>query len=243
MTRIRCWGLLPAVFFLATPLFAQHELKLGNGLVAVSGLATVPVSLSNEANVFLQGYANESPRGLTRALEQRLARVVDFRSSERSNLKRPATHQALPSALASGFVEGVVAVAQWDSVRGTGEKLVAGPAIAGPDVVSTRIEAGYFALGVVLDNDGVDGEIIAAGADQLLVSIEIRCNVLGSSTAPSLSRAPVRFSTTSLLSAGFRSTSTPGWRLRLAPSSVSRVWLSSSWVTERARLAVSSMCR
>jgi hypothetical protein len=127
MNRIRCWGLISAVCFFATPLFAQHELMLGNGLGAVGGLATVPVSLSNEANV-----------------------------------------------------EGVVAVAQWDSVRGTGENLVTGPAIAGADVVSTRIEAGYFALGVVMDNDGVDGEIIAAGADQLLVSVEIRCNVLGS---------------------------------------------------------------
>ena len=127
MNRLRCWGLLPAVCFFAMPLFAQHELKVGAGTGAIGGLATVPVTLTTDANV-----------------------------------------------------EGLVAVAQWDSARGTGESVVTGPTIADANVVSTRIEEGYFAIGVVMDNDGVGGEIIAPGADQVLASIEIRCNVLGS---------------------------------------------------------------
>jgi len=76
-------------------------------------------------------------------------------------------------------VEGLVATFEWDSAVGVGEALNDGPAISGANVVSRRVEAGYMALGVVMDSDGAGGEVIPAGMNQLLANAEIRCTALG----------------------------------------------------------------
>jgi hypothetical protein len=59
-------------------------------------------------------------------------------------------------------VQGLVVVIEM--AGGTGTDLVAGPAIADADTVATRVESDYAILGVVMDSDGADGEVIPAGS-------------------------------------------------------------------------------
>ena len=72
-------------------------------------------------------------------------------------------------------VEGLVAVFEWDSSVGTGLDLIQGAALADADTVSTRVEAGFMAIGVVMDNDGQGNEVIPAGTDHDLATAVIRC--------------------------------------------------------------------
>ena len=62
-------------------------------------------------------------------------------------------------------VQGVVVVIEISG--GTGKDLIAGPAIAEADTIVRRVEADYAILGVVLDSDGLDGEVIPPGAADL----------------------------------------------------------------------------
>src|SRR5688572_12793892 len=72
-------------------------------------------------------------------------------------------------------VQGVVATFDWTPSVGTGSALVPGPAIATADTVVQNIGASFMVLGVVMDSDGVDGEIIAPGNNLLLATAKIRC--------------------------------------------------------------------
>ena len=71
-------------------------------------------------------------------------------------------------------IQGVVGTFDWDAGKGTGLDLVAGAAIAAANTVVTRVEANYMVLGVVMDNDGVGGEILpAGGVDVTLATAKI----------------------------------------------------------------------
>lgn len=58
-------------------------------------------------------------------------------------------------------VQGMVVVIE--IAGGVGKDLVAGAAIADADTVATRVEGDYAILGVVMDSDGMDGEVIPPG--------------------------------------------------------------------------------
>ena len=53
MIRARCWGLLPAVCLMALPVFAQstYQMDLGAGTGGVGGIASVPLTLSTNAEI------------------------------------------------------------------------------------------------------------------------------------------------------------------------------------------------
>jgi hypothetical protein len=72
-------------------------------------------------------------------------------------------------------VQGLVATFDWNGANGTGVGLVEGPELADADVVAIRVEDSYMVLGVVMDNDGADGEIIDAGTDILIATAQIEC--------------------------------------------------------------------
>ena len=74
----------------------------------------------------------------------------------------------------TGEVQGLQSIFEW-SGGGTGESLVTGAAIASADVIATRVESNFMVLGVVMDNDGADGEVIGAGNDQDVATARIRC--------------------------------------------------------------------
>jgi hypothetical protein len=84
---------------------------------------------------------------------------------------------ALPLTLSApdANVEGLVVVFEWDDAVGAGIDLTAGAAIAEADIISKRVEAGFMALGVVMDNDGQGGEVIPAGSDHDIATANIRC--------------------------------------------------------------------
>ncbi len=75
-------------------------------------------------------------------------------------------------------VQGIVAAADWNVavVEGTNLQAAsgAGGALNGADVIVPRIEPGYFVLGVVMDNDGIGGEIIPAGNDINLATLTVK---------------------------------------------------------------------
>ncbi|MBI4582783.1 MAG: hypothetical protein HY717_01940 [Planctomycetes bacterium] len=81
------------------------------------------------------------------------------------------------TALNTAGVQGFVAAADWNVavVKGTNLQAAsgAGEALNGADVIVPRIEPGYFVLGVVMDNDGVGGELIPAGTDLKLATLTI----------------------------------------------------------------------
>ena len=75
----------------------------------------------------------------------------------------------------SSELQGLQAIFEWDSANGTGESLVTGATIADADVVAMRVESNYMVLGVVMDNDGQDGEVIEVGDDMPIATANIRC--------------------------------------------------------------------
>jgi hypothetical protein len=74
-------------------------------------------------------------------------------------------------------VQGLQAAADWNTAVITGANLDpadgAGEALNGADVVVPRIDPGFFVLGVVMDNDGVGGEIIPAGTDIRIATLTV----------------------------------------------------------------------
>jgi hypothetical protein len=85
-------------------------------------------------------------------------------------------------------VQGLVAVFEWDGARGTGVDLTEGAGIAGADVVSTRVEADYMVLGVVMDtSDAPTPQVIGPGNNIVIATAVIQCGQQEGST-------PVNFS-------------------------------------------------
>jgi hypothetical protein len=83
----------------------------------------------------------------------------------------------LPLTLSSTDpVEGMEVAFEWDGARGSGVDLERGPALADADTVEVRVGADFMAMGVVMDSDGQDGEILPAGNDQLLATAVIECS-------------------------------------------------------------------
>lgn len=81
-------------------------------------------------------------------------------------------------------VQGLVAAFHWDGSKGVGDAFVAGPALLAADTVVRRIEADYMVLGVVMDSDGLDGEVIDPGTDLLLATATIQCTAVESADVP-----------------------------------------------------------
>jgi len=67
-------------------------------------------------------------------------------------------------------VEGLVAAFDWDAAGGTGSSLVTSSMLAAADTIVTRVEPAYMVLGVVMDSDGNDGEVIPANTNPLLAT-------------------------------------------------------------------------
>ena len=85
------------------------------------------------------------------------------------------TNVSVPLTLSTtDQVQGLVAVFEWAG-GGTGVSLTAGAAIASADTIVRRVEANYMVLGVVMDVDGADGEVISPGVDQLVATAVIQC--------------------------------------------------------------------
>lgn len=61
---------------------------------------------------------------------------------------------------ADGDVQGVVGAFDWDPAKLQGKNLVPSAAVMTADVIVTRVADSYMVLGVVMDSDGVGGEII-----------------------------------------------------------------------------------
>jgi hypothetical protein len=74
-----------------------------------------------------------------------------------------------------------VAAFEWDGSDGVGSDLLPGAAIAAADTVVRRVEPSYMVLGVVMDSDGADNEIIQPGDNLDLATAVIRCSTLGKS--------------------------------------------------------------
>lgn len=72
-------------------------------------------------------------------------------------------------------VQGLVAAFDWNAANGLGVDLVVGPALSNADTVVRRVEASYMVLGVVMDSDGINGEVISPGTDLLLATAQIEC--------------------------------------------------------------------
>jgi len=93
-----------------------------------------------------------------------------------SDASKVGTDADIPLTLdTTDQVQGVVATFDWTPSVGTGAALVPGPAIATADTVVQNIGASFMVLGVVMDSDGADGEIIAPGNNLLLATARIRC--------------------------------------------------------------------
>lgn len=81
-------------------------------------------------------------------------------------------------------VQGLVAAFEWGGATGQGVDLVAGPALATANTVVRRVGANFMVLGVVVDSDGVGGEIINPGNNQLVATAKIRCGPDPNPTTP-----------------------------------------------------------
>lgn len=71
-------------------------------------------------------------------------------------------------------VQGLVAAFDWDDANGSGVDLVPSAALAGADVVQTRIESSYAVIGVVVDTDGAGAVAIPTG-DTVIATLKIQC--------------------------------------------------------------------
>ena len=82
----------------------------------------------------------------------------------------------LPLTLTStSEIEGLVAVFDWIGTWGEGFDLLAGSAIADADLIVRRVESDFMVLGVVMNSDGMDSEILEPGTDLDLATARIRC--------------------------------------------------------------------
>jgi hypothetical protein len=77
-------------------------------------------------------------------------------------------------------VQGLVAAADWDGAVLEGDDLVPGAVIkpdpnGAADVVVRRVAKAFFVLGVVMDSDGQDGEIIPPGPNIAVATLRLKC--------------------------------------------------------------------
>ena len=79
-------------------------------------------------------------------------------------------------------VQGLVAAFEWDEANGTGETLTLGEAVADADTIVTRVESNFVVIGVVMDSDGVDNEVILPGSGLAVATVGIRCGGAAAST-------------------------------------------------------------
>jgi hypothetical protein len=94
------------------------------------------------------------------------------------------TDAEVPLTLSStNQIQGVVAAFEWTPAAGTGSALVPGPAIATADTVVQNVGASFMVLGVVMDSDGQDEEIIPPGNNLVLATARIRCGSTPGSSA------------------------------------------------------------
>ncbi|MGH9361382.1 MAG: hypothetical protein ACRD2T_05650, partial [Thermoanaerobaculia bacterium] len=82
--------------------------------------------------------------------------------------------QAVLTLITDAEVQGLVAAFDWDQSLFHGLDLVPAAALGGADLVVRRIEAGFMVMGVVLDTDGSDGEVIRPGTTALATA-RFRC--------------------------------------------------------------------
>jgi hypothetical protein len=97
----------------------------------------------------------------------------------RMELQAPAPSLGLEAQVplvltASAAVEGLVAVFEWDPNVAEGLALVPGAVLDAADLVVSRVEAGFMALGVIADIDGVAGETVPAGENLLAAQVLLR---------------------------------------------------------------------
>lgn len=71
-------------------------------------------------------------------------------------------------------IQGFVIAADWDGTKLKGENVATAAVLAGADVVVPRIADSYVVLGVVMDSDGADSEVIPAGADTVLGVLTVK---------------------------------------------------------------------
>jgi hypothetical protein len=71
-------------------------------------------------------------------------------------------------------VQGLVVAVDWDGALAEGVGLVAGAALADADTVVFRTEPSYAVIGVVMDNDGIGGEVINPGTDIELAILTLK---------------------------------------------------------------------
>src|SRR5688572_18842754 len=72
-------------------------------------------------------------------------------------------------------VQGLTVVLEWDADAAVGKDFDFEPVVQKGDTVVERIEKGFFVLGVVMDSDGKDNEVIAPGEDILLGTLILQC--------------------------------------------------------------------
>ena len=71
-------------------------------------------------------------------------------------------------------VQGFVMAADWDASKLKGESITNGAVLASADVVVPRLADGHMVLGVVMDSDGADGELIPVGTDIVLGVLTVK---------------------------------------------------------------------
>jgi len=69
-------------------------------------------------------------------------------------------------------VQGLQAVFEWDDSIAQGTAFTPGSVLDDADTIVTRLESDFFILGVVMDSDGLDNEVIFPGPDILLGTIK-----------------------------------------------------------------------
>ena len=72
-------------------------------------------------------------------------------------------------------VQGLTVILEWDADAAVGKDFDYEPVVEKGDTVVERIEKGFFVLGVVMDSDGKDNEVIPAGQDILLGTLILQC--------------------------------------------------------------------
>ena len=83
---------------------------------------------------------------------------------------------SVPLTLSSDAqVQGLVAAIDWDGTKLEGTDLTGGAAIASANVIVRRVQPAFAVLGVVMDNDGVGGEIIPPGTNIDVATLKVKC--------------------------------------------------------------------
>ena len=109
---------------------------------------------------------------------------------------RPGVESSIPILLSSVTeVQGLVVVFEWDGAVATGQNIVAGQPIQTADLFVSRVEANYIVLGVVMDSDGANEEVIPPGEDIEVASVKLTCLDVAAETSTALSFVDGKYAT------------------------------------------------